>query len=163
MNTRVLKKAEELVSLLKQKKLKIAVAESCTGGMVASYITSVSGASRVFEMGIVSYSNSAKNQLLKISHQTLDGFGAITKETAKEMAQSIRSLSGADIGISVTGVAGPNSMEGQKAGTVFIGYSDKNRTEIKRFDIKPKSRHFVREQTVFQLLDTVVEHINEQN
>ncbi len=159
MKTQILEKAEELVALLKQKQLKIATAESCTGGMAASYITAVAGASQVFELGITSYSNNIKNKFLKVEPKTLENFGAVSHNTAKEMAKNVRLLSGADVGISVTGVAGPDSQEGHKPGTVFIAYSNKNRTEAKRLDIPPKSRDFVREQTVLQLFNTVIENI----
>ncbi len=159
MKAQILEKAEKLVALLKQKSFKIATAESCTGGMAASYITAVSGASRVFELGITSYSNSVKNKFLKVNAQTLETFGAVSFETAKEMAENVRLLSNADIGISVTGVAGPDSQEGLNAGTVFIGYSDENNTFSKLLNINPKDRNFVREQAVFQLFDTVIENI----
>lgn len=159
MKSQILEKCEELVALLKQKQLKIATAESCTGGMVASYITAVSGASQVFELGITSYSNDMKNKILRVNSKTLENFGAVSCDTAKEMAENVRFLSGASIGISVTGVAGPASQEGHKPGTVFIAYSDKNGTVAKRLDIPPKSRDFVREQTVLQLFDTVIKNI----
>ena len=159
MKTQILEKCEELVALLKQKQLKIATAESCTGGMAATYITAVSGASQVFELGITSYSNDIKNKFLKVETKTLENFGAVSCDTAKEMAENVRLLSGADIGVSVTGVAGPDSQEGHKPGTVFIAYSDKNGTRAKQLDIPPKSRDFVREQTVLQLFDTVIKNI----
>lgn len=159
MKAQILEKCEELITLLRQKRLKIATAESCTGGMVTAYITAISGASQVFELGVTSYSNDIKNKFLKVDSKTLETFGAVSHNTAKEMAENVRLLSGADIGISVTGVAGPDSQEGHKPGTVFIAYSDKNGTQSKRLDIPPESRDFVREQTVLQLFNTVIENI----
>lgn len=156
MNLQILEKAQELVSLLSKKQLKIAVAESCTGGMVTSYITAVSGASQVFELGITSYSNDIKNKFLKVNTATLRKFGAVSQETANEMAKNIRALSGADIGISVTGVAGPDSQEGHTPGTVFIAYCNGHDAKVKKLNIQPESRNFVREQTVFQLLSLVI-------
>ena len=109
------------VHALKVNGLHVAVAESCTGGYVAKRLTDVSGASEVFECGVVTYSNRMKHQLLGVSQQTLDTFGAVSEETAREMAAGVRRLSGAEIGISVTGNAGPEPSEGKEVGLVYIG------------------------------------------
>ncbi len=159
MNTEILKAAEVLVELLKRKKLKIATAESCTGGMVSAYITAVSGASQVFEMGVTSYSNRIKNEVLKVDNNTLETKGAVSYETASEMADNIRSLSGADIGVSVTGVAGPDGQDGYTAGTVFVAISRKEGTYTSKLEIEPCDRNFVREQTVLQLIYKITEQI----
>ncbi len=110
-----------VVRKLKEKGLHVALAESCTGGYVAKRITDVSGASEVFECGICSYSNRIKHELLGVSQQTLDCFGAVSEETAREMAAGVRKVSGAEIGISVTGNAGPEPSEGKDVGIVYIG------------------------------------------
>lgn len=109
------------VHALKTNGLHVAVAESCTGGYVAKRLTDVSGASEVFECGVVTYSNRMKHHLLGVSQQTLDTFGAVSEETAREMAAGVRRLSGAEIGISVTGNAGPEPSEGKEVGLVYIG------------------------------------------
>ena len=109
------------VHALKASGLHVAVAESCTGGYVAKRLTDVSGASEVFECGVVTYSNRMKHQLLGVSQQTLDTFGAVSEETAREMSAGVRRLSGAEIGISVTGNAGPEPSEGKEVGLVYIG------------------------------------------
>ena len=109
------------VRALKEKNLHVAVAESCTGGYVAKRITDVSGASDVFECGICSYSNRIKHQILGVKQETLDTFGAISEETAREMAEGVRRISGAEIGVSVTGNAGPQASEGKDVGLVYIG------------------------------------------
>ena len=109
------------VHALKVNGLHVAVAESCTGGYVAKRLTDVSGASEVFECGVVTYSNRMKHQLLGVSQQTLDTFGAVSEETAREMAAGVRRLSGAETGISVTGNAGPEPSEGKEVGLVYIG------------------------------------------
>ena len=106
---------------LKEKNLHVAVAESCTGGYVAKRITDVSGASDVFECGICSYSNRIKHQILGVKQETLDTFGAISEETAREMAEGVRRISGAEIGVSVTGNAGPQASEDKDVGLVYIG------------------------------------------
>ena len=99
INTQLFEAAEHVVATLKKLNLKIATAESCTGGMVSSFITSVSGVSEVFEMGVTSYSCRIKNEILKVKEETLRDFGAISEQTAKQMAENIRKISGADIGV----------------------------------------------------------------
>ncbi len=160
MDDKVLKKAEELVQLLKQKNLKIATAESCTGGMVSGYLTAVSGASAVFEMGITSYSNRIKNEILKVEEKTLETQGAVSFETAKQMAQNVRKMSGADIGVSVTGVAGPASQEGHPVGTVFIGISYKDQTTVKLLNIPKGDREFIRTAAVLNIFTAAIEILN---
>ena len=122
-----------LVKSLKEMGLKIATAESCTGGLVAKMITDISGSSSVFEFGLVTYSNAAKKQLLGVSETTLSEFGAVSVETAKEMASGALKLSGADIAVSVTGVAGPEPSEGKPVGTVCIGVATKENVVAKTF------------------------------
>ena len=111
-----------VVALLKEKKLTVATAESITGGLVAKRITDVPGASKVFGFGIVSYSNEAKKRVLSVEKETLEKYYAVSAQTAAQMAEGARKLSVADIAVSVTGIAGPESDESQKeAGTFFIG------------------------------------------
>lgn len=151
--------ASDLVSLLKQKKLKIATAESCTGGMVSEYITSVSGASEVFELGVCAYSAKMKNEILWVDPTTLEKFGTISSETASEMALGVRVKANADIGVSVTGVAGPNPSEGHPVGYVFIAVSTKEKTVAKLLNIKPISREYVRKTAVAELFKYIMEVI----
>lgn len=113
----------ELIALLLEKGLTISTAESCTGGMVAARLTSVSGASGAFPFGAVTYCNDAKHKVLGVSAETLEAFGAVSEKTAEEMAFGVRKIMGADIGVSVTGVAGPNPSEGKPVGLVFVGVS----------------------------------------
>ncbi len=127
---------EELaVSLLTQKGKTVALAESCTGGLLASRLTGVSGCSQVFGTGVVSYSWDCKKRLLGVSADTLDTHGAVSDETAREMADGIRRQSGADIGIAITGEAGPNSGEGKPVGTVFVALADARRTWVKMLQL----------------------------
>ncbi|MCL2857654.1 MAG: competence/damage-inducible protein A [Oscillospiraceae bacterium] len=110
-----------LVTLLREKGLTIALCESCTGGMIAARITEVPGASQVLRCGVVSYSNESKANLVKVSGQTLETHGAVSQECALEMAQGVRSVSGADIGLAVTGIAGPGGGTDEKpVGLVFV-------------------------------------------
>lgn len=116
------KKAESLVNLLKERKMTISLAESCTGGLLAKKITDVSGASEVFHLGIVSYSNDIKHSILGVSSDTLDKFGAVSRQTALEMCIGVKKLSDSDVSISVTGMAGPTSDDPTKpVGLMYVG------------------------------------------
>lgn len=160
MKAEILQKAQSVVALLKSKNLKIATAESCTGGLVSAYITAVPGASQVLELGVCSYSNNIKNRILNVDRQTLDTSGAVCGETAMQMAHNVRKLSQADIGVSVTGVAGPTEQDGHPVGVVFVGISVRDILTFRRLDIPPQSRDFVREQSVSLLFDMITEYIN---
>ena len=148
---------EELVALLKDKGMKIATAESCTGGLIAQMITAVSGASAVFDCGIIAYSNEIKKSVLGVKAQTLERYGAVSEQIAAEMAQGARIISGADIAVSVTGIAGPNGGTAEKpVGTVFIGVSAAFGIGAKRF-LFTGDRTEVRKQTAEAALETVAE------
>ena len=113
-----------LVDMLIKKKLRIATAESCTGGMISAAITSVSGASGVFDCGVCSYANFIKSKLVDVKEETLATYGAVSDKTAMEMARGVRILSGADVGVSTTGIAGPLGGTPYKpVGLVYIGVS----------------------------------------
>ncbi len=129
--------AEKTVKLLLDKKLKIAVAESCTGGLIAKLITDVSGASSVFECGVVSYANSIKHSLLGVSEITLDTFGAVSEETVREMSAGVQRLSGADITVAVSGIAGPTSDSTSKpVGLIWLAVYYKGNTFTKKLENK---------------------------
>ncbi len=122
-----------LVKLLKKHALKISLAESCTGGFAAKRITDISGASEVFDCGVVSYSNEIKNKILGVRIDDLNEYGAVSEPVARQMAEGIRKLSGADYGVGITGIAGPLSDSTNKpVGLSFIAVSDKNGTECIR-------------------------------
>lgn len=116
--------ATRAVALLRDKGLTVATAESCTGGMIAAAITDVAGASRVFGTGVVSYSCDCKMKLLDVSAATLEAEGAVCAATAAQMAEGVRRVGDAAIGVSVTGEAGPVAAENHPVGTVFIGLAD---------------------------------------
>ncbi|MDR0984158.1 MAG: CinA family protein [Ruminococcus sp.] len=116
------KTVTNVLQLAMSKRLKIATAESCTGGLISGAITSVSGASEVFDLGLCTYANSAKMRFLNVREETLAKFGAVSPNTAYEMASGLHELTGADICISVTGIAGPSGGSDEKpVGTVFAG------------------------------------------
>ncbi len=125
---------KKVTDLLKQKKLTIATAESCTGGLVAHNLTNISGSSDYFIDGIVSYSNDAKIKLLDVPEDLLKKYGAVSKEVAESMAYNIRKISNVDIGLSTTGIAGPTGGTKDKPiGLVYIGISSTKKTIVKKF------------------------------
>jgi len=120
--------------ILRKKKLTLSVAESCTGGLIASKITDIAGSSDYFLEGVVSYSNEAKIKILGVKESTIKAHGAVSKQTAVEMADGVRKHSGADIGISTTGIAGPTgAVKNKPVGLIWIGYSDRNVSFAKDF------------------------------
>ncbi len=122
------KLSENVVKLLCIKMLKISTAESCTGGMLAQYITSVSGASDIFEYGICSYSERIKMQELGVSYESLVKYGVVSESVAKQMALGVSRKSGSDIGVGITGIAGPTGFTKQQpVGTVYVAVSYKDR------------------------------------
>ncbi len=150
---------QAVVDTLKEKKLTAAAAESCTGGGVSRRIVSVPGASYVFKGGVCSYLNETKEGLLGVSHATLAKYGAISENTALEMARGIKGKTGSDIGISVTGVAGPEPSEGKPVGEVFIGVACDWREECLRLNLsrggtdeRARICHFAENHALYALL-----------
>jgi nicotinamide-nucleotide amidase len=125
---------EKISKTLKEKKLTIATAESATGGLIANILTNISGSSKYFDRGLITYSNRAKMELLNVKKETLDKYGAVSKEIAKEMAEGVMKKSDVDIGVSTTGIAGPSGGTKEKpVGTVFIGFSNKKETIVDKY------------------------------
>jgi nicotinamide-nucleotide amidase len=149
MDNELFELAQQLGRLLKSKKKKIATAESCTGGWIAQIITEVSGSSAWFDRGFVTYSNSAKVEMLGVKSETLDNFGAVSVQTATEMVTGALAHSDADCAIAVTGIAGPDGGTAEKpVGTVFIAWAYKNQ-DVKVVQQKlTGNRHEIRRQTV---------------
>ncbi len=147
--------AFEVISRLKGKTL--ATAESCTGGGIGNALTAVPGASKVFKGGIISYCNEIKERLLKVAPEVLERYGAVSAQVAQEMARGARLALNADIGISVTGLAGPDGDEyGNPVGTVHIGYTDADKCVSMVFHFKG-NREEIRAQAVEQALLLVLE------
>ena len=143
---------EQLVGKLLANNLTVATVESCTGGLVAGTLVNCGGVSSCFEQGIVTYSNEAKMQYVGVKAETLAQFGAVSEETAREMAEGIRRMAKADIGLSTTGIAGPGGGTKEKpVGLVYIGIATKNGTDVWRLQLKG-SRQAIRLRTVKTLL-----------
>jgi len=152
--------AEDVVLKLYSKGLKIATAESCTGGMLAQYITSVNGSSNVFECGIVSYANRIKEQELFVSHESLQKYGAVSEQVCIEMAKGIMKKAEADIGVAITGIAGPTGGTSEKpVGTVHIVVYAQDKVNHKLLKLSG-GRKDIREQTTKQVLNLVKEIID---
>ena len=152
-----------IVNALKVKKLTISTAESCTGGLIAKSLTDVCGASAVFYGGVVSYDNSVKMNVLNVKKETLDTLGAVSHDTACQMAMGVKALMKTDIGISTTGIAGPGGGTPQKpVGTVYVGIAYKNSVEGYLLTINPKlSRDEIRNEATRRLLTLALEKILE--
>lgn len=126
---------EEVVSLLNQKGLTLTAAESCTGGLIAKRLTDVSGASAVFHGSLVTYSNRLKEKWLGVQAETLQTYGAVSAQTAREMALGARKAADADLAVAVTGIAGPNSDDTNKpVGLVFIALADKDSVTVEKYE-----------------------------
>ena len=136
---------EAAVGMLKEHHLKVATAESCTGGLIAKRITDVPGASEVFECGIISYANEIKHRVLGVSEDDLNKYGAVSEPVAKQMAQGALKVSGADIAVSVTGIAGPDSdSTGKPVGLVYIGLADKENVWVREIRTSRRDRSYNR-------------------
>lgn len=143
---------KRVIEKLRERGLLLATAESCTGGLCAKRLTDVPGASQVFCGGVVSYTNDVKMRLLGVKEETLAQFGAVSGETAREMAAGARKATGADVAVSVTGVAGPSSDEmGNVVGTVFIAFSSEQETISEKLQLSG-DREKIREQSVNAML-----------
>lgn len=149
-----------VVEKLKTRGLTLGVAESCTGGGLGNRITNITGSSDVFLGGVIAYSNELKMKLLQVNEKTLDRQGAVSKHTAKEMAQGVRSLTGSDIGISITGIAGPGGgVKGKPVGLVFMHLSTENE-EIGTYQIFPGDRNIVKTRTVNYTLNLLRKYLD---
>ncbi|MBQ6976025.1 MAG: CinA family protein [Selenomonadaceae bacterium] len=125
----------KLGKILTDKKLTISCAESCTGGLLTSRLTDVAGSSNYVQGSIVSYSNEIKNSVLKVDAETLKNFGAVSEQTARQMSANVRELFKTDIGVGVTGIAGPGGGTAEKpVGTVYISVSNSDKTFVKKFN-----------------------------
>ncbi len=147
---------KSLVKLLIKKKLKISFAESCTGGLLASSITSISGSSKIFNLGLVTYSNQAKIKFLKVNKNIIKKHGAVSHECCQAMVNNLSKISKANINVSITGIAGPNGGTKQKpVGLVFIGVKRNNKTQVSRFFFKNKKRLSIQKATVRKALNLI--------
>ena len=145
-----------LVKRLTKKKLKISFAESCTGGMLASELTSISGASKVFSLGLVTYSNQTKINVLKVNKNIIQKYGAVSHECCKAMVVNLSKISKANINVSITGIAGPNGGSKQKpVGLVYIGVKKGSKLIINKNLFKSKNRKTIQKASVNKALKII--------
>ena len=148
---------KSLVKILTKKKLKISFVESCTGGLLASKITSISGASKIFSLGLVTYSNQAKIKILKINKNIIKKYGAVSYECCLAMVNNLSKISKANINVSITGIAGPNGGTTKKPiGLVYIGIKKGNKSQINKYLFINKKRSSIQKATVKKALDLVL-------
>ena len=151
------KLSQKIVKILSKKRLKISFAESCTGGLLSSSITSISGSSKVFTLGLVTYSNQAKINTLKVPKKIIMEKGAVSYETCISMVKNLNKISKTNISLSITGVAGPKGGTKQKpVGLVYIGIKKGNKNLIKKFLFKNKKRNLIQKLTVKEALNLIL-------
>ena len=154
------KLSQKVVKLLKKKKLKISVVESCTGGMLSGAITSVSGSSKVFTMGLVTYSNHSKNHLLKVPKQIIKKHGAVSIQCCFSMVNNLSKISKSNVAVSITGIAGPGGGSKQKpVGLVYVGIKRSNKVKVNRFLFKNKGRSNIQRATTKKALELILNTI----
>ena len=147
----------KIVEILTKKKLTVSFAESCTGGLLASMITSISGSSKVFNIGLVTYSNNAKVKLLQVPKKTITKYGAVSHETCLSMVKNLSKISKANISISITGVAGPNGgTKAKPVGLVYIGLKKGSKIIVKKNLFKSKKRISIQKASAKQALKMIL-------
>ena len=151
----------KIIKFLITNQISISVAESCTGGMLASYITSMAGSSKIFNMGLITYSNKAKSKILRVPKKILNKFGAVSKECCIEMTKNLKKLSKSAVCISTTGIAGPGGGSFNKpVGTVFVGLYVKKKIIIKKYNFNSKLlRKSIQKKTCMEALKLIKKYI----
>ena len=148
---------KSLIKLLTKKKIKISFVESCTGGLLASTITSINGASKVFNLGLITYSNQAKIKVLKVNKNIIKKYGAVSHECCSAMVKNLSRISKANINVSITGIAGPKGGTRHKpVGLVYIGIKKGNKILINKCLFRSKNRALIQKATVKKALDLIL-------
>ena len=146
-----------LIKLLTKKKLKISFAESCTGGLLASTIASVSGASKIFNLGLITYSNQAKIKILKVNKNIIKNYVSVSHECCSAMVKNLSKISKANINVSITGIAGPKGGTKEKpVGLVYIGVKKGNKIQVNKCLFKAKNRSLIQKATVRKALNLIL-------
>ena len=148
---------KSLIKILAKKKLKISVVESCTGGLLASKITSTSGASKVFNLGFVTYSNQAKIEILKVNKNIIQKYGAVSHECCSMMVNNLSKISKANINVSITGIAGPKGgTKSKPVGLVYIGFKKGKKIIVNKCIFKSKKRSSIQKASVNKALNLIL-------
>ena len=150
-------KLKKIVRLLKKKKIKISFAESCTGGLLSSAMTSVSGSSKVFNLGLVAYSNQSKTKALRIPKNIIKKYGSVSEQVCLAMVKNVSKISKTNMSVSITGIAGPSGGSKRKpVGLVYVGIKKSNRTEVKKYLFKNKGRVYIQKAAVNKSLGLIL-------
>ena len=154
------KKIKRIISLLKRKKLKLSIAESCTGGMLSSLITSVSGSSKVFSMGLITYSNESKTSILGVPKKIFKKHGSVSVQCCLAMVKSLSKISKSKFCVSITGIAGPSGGTKQKpVGLVYIGIKSGEKVSVNKYLFKNKGRSYIQKSTVKKGLNLILDQL----
>tara|TARA_Y100000590_G_C15065173_1_gene767896 strand:+ start:100 stop:573 length:474 start_codon:yes stop_codon:yes gene_type:complete len=154
------KLSKKIVKLLRKKKLKLSFAESCTGGLLSSSVTAINGSSKIFTLGLVTYSNQSKINILKVPKKIIKKYGAVSYETCSLMVRNLNKISKTDISVSITGIAGPKGGSKKKpVGLVYIGLKIGNKTLVKKYLFKNKKRSLIQKATVNKALNLILSFI----
>ena len=154
------KLSQKIVRLLRKKRLKVSFAESCTGGLLSSTITSINGSSKVFTIGLVTYSNKSKISTLKVPKNIIRKHGAVSYETCLAMVKNLSKISKTNISVSITGIAGPKGGTKKKpVGLVFIAIKKNNKISVRKYLFKNKSRLYIQKAAVNKSLDLILSFI----
>ena len=155
---------KKIISLIKKKRMKLSIAESCTGGMLSSAITSVSGSSKVFNMGLVTYSNQAKTSILKVPQKIIKKYGAVSIQCCLAMVNNLSKISNSKACVSITGIAGPKGGSKKKPiGLVYIGIRVGKKVVVYKCNFKNKGRVFIQKQTVKKTLNLLSQLIRQDS
>ena len=156
----MINKPKKIVNLLKKKKIKISFVESCTGGLLSSAITSVNGSSKVFNLGLVTYSNQSKINVLKVPKKIIKKYGAVSKQVCLSMVKKLSKISKTNISVSITGVAGPSGgTKNKPVGLVYIGIKKDNVINLKKYLFKDKGRTYIQKAAVNKSLELILSFI----
>ena len=148
---------KNVVKKLIDKKLKISFAESCTGGLLSSTLTSVSGSSKIFNLGIVAYSNQSKIKLLKISRKLIRKYGAVSEQVCFSMVKNVSKIGKTNMAVSITGIAGPSGGNKKRpVGLVYIGLKKGNKIKIKKYLFKNRNRSYIQKSSVYKSLRLIL-------
>jgi len=149
--------SKKIIHYLKKKKIRISFAESCTGGLLSSAITAVDGSSKVFDLGLVAYSNQSKISILKIPKSIIRKYGTVSEQVCLAMTKNLSKISKTDISVSITGIAGPKGGTKEKpVGLVYVGIKKGNKIEIKKYLFKNKGREYIQKATVKKSLRLIL-------
>ena len=149
--------SKKIVNRLIKKKLTISTAESCTGGLLSSFITSINGSSKVFDLGLITYSNQSKINILKIPKNIIKRYGAVSKQVCLSMVKNVCKLTKSNISLSITGIAGPSGgTKNKPVGLVYVGIQKDDKIKVKKYLFKNKGRYYIQKAAVNKSLQLIV-------